>query len=316
MRFWRRRASDAQKHISIIIVSSDAPQAISFRFSRLWGRVMMGMVVGLLAGLVWWGMSGTPGAGLVFSAATVSQGKAQLDEAHRQIALLSQELRAMKEVARQIRALAGVTAFDSTAPPSVAKSVPPAVSISVEQEVTAWAEERLPLLPKEDWALDDDNDLSKRQRLLFRATPSIWPVRGWVTNEFEREHDPLRRQHFGLDIAARHGSPVQAPADGIVVSAGWDKDFGWLIVVEHGYGFTTRYGHNANLKVERGERVRRGQIIALVGSTGHSSAPHLHYEIWKHGLPVDPSGYLPDTLRWEDLFGPRPYASRSRSVAP
>jgi murein DD-endopeptidase MepM/ murein hydrolase activator NlpD len=111
------------------------------------------------------------------------------------------------------------------------------------------------------------------------------------------------RRHFGMDFAAREGAPVLAVSDGIVMFSDWDQDLGWLVEVEHGYGFTTRYGHNSSLRVERGQRIRRGQIIALVGSTGRSSAPHLHYEVWKDNTSVDPRNYLPDVIRWDDLLG-------------
>jgi murein DD-endopeptidase MepM/ murein hydrolase activator NlpD len=124
-----------------------------------------------------------------------------------------------------------------------------------------------------------------------------------VTNRFQNDNDPLRRRHLGLDIAAREGAPVLAAGDGVVIFADWDQYLGWLVVIEHGYGFTTRYGHNSSLRVERGDHIRRGQIIALVGSTGRSSAPHLHYEIWMNRTPVDPRSYLPDVLRWDDLLG-------------
>ena len=94
-----------------------------------------------------------------------------------------------------------------------------------------------------------------------------------------------------------------ASGDGIVIFSDWDQDLGWLVVVEHGYGFTTRYGHNSSLRVDLGDRIHRGQIIALVGNTGRSTAPHLHYEVWMHGSPVNPRIYLPDVLRWDDLLG-------------
>lgn len=313
MRFWRRRTAGSQKHISIIIVSSDAPQAVSFRFSRLWGGVVIGVLGLLLAGAVWWGVTVTRVTGLGWDVRAANQGKAQLAEANRQILLLSQELTEMKRVASQIRALAGVTTFEATPPPSANDVLPAPAQASLEG---IGAGEQPFLLPEGLRASVDEKDLAKRQQTLFRSTPSAWPVHGWVTSEFKRQSDPLRRQHLGLDIAARRGAPVQAPADGVVVESGWDRDLGWLIVVEHGYGFTTRYGHNASVTVERGDRIRRGQIIALVGSSGRSSAPHLHYEVWKHGVPIDPLSYLPGTLGGEGLFGHRFSFVRSLSAAP
>jgi murein DD-endopeptidase MepM/ murein hydrolase activator NlpD len=137
---------------------------------------------------------------------------------------------------------------------------------------------------------------------LFRYVPSIWPVAGWVTREFQTAGDPIFTTHFGLDVAARESTPVVSTADGIVTFADWDQNLGWLVEIDHGYDMSTRYGHNARLRVDRGQAVRRGQIIALVGNTGRSTAPHLHYEVWKDDVPVDPRGYLPEVIHWDDLL--------------
>ena len=91
-------------------------------------------------------------------------------------------------------------------------------------------------------------------------------------------------------------------ADGTVTFADWDQNLGWLVEIDHGYDISTRYGHNALLRVDRGQSVRRGQIIALVGNTGRSTAPHLHYEVLKDNVPVDPRGYLPEVIHWDDLL--------------
>ncbi|MXY98051.1 MAG: M23 family metallopeptidase [Gemmatimonadetes bacterium] len=138
--------------------------------------------------------------------------------------------------------------------------------------------------------------------VLFRYVPSIWPVAGWVTREFLTGDDTIVMTHFGLDVAARESTPVVSTADGIVTFADWDQNLGWLVEIDHGYDMSTRYGHNARLRVDRGQTVRRGQIIALVGNTGRSTAPHLHYEVWKDDVPVDPRGYLPEVIHWDDLL--------------
>ncbi|MDE2728860.1 MAG: M23 family metallopeptidase [Gemmatimonadota bacterium] len=137
---------------------------------------------------------------------------------------------------------------------------------------------------------------------LFRYVPSIWPVAGWVTREFQSGEESIVARHFGLDVAARESTPVVSTADGIVTFADWDQNLGWLIKIDHGYDMSTRYGHNARLRVDLGQAVRRGQIIALVGNTGRSTAPHLHYEVWKDDVPVDPRGYLPEVIHWDDLL--------------
>jgi len=123
-----------------------------------------------------------------------------------------------------------------------------------------------------------------------------------VTREFQTGEDSIVATHFGLDVAARESTPVVSTADGIVTFADWDQNLGWLVKIDHGYDMSTRYGHNARLRVDLGQAVRRGQIIALVGNTGRSTAPHLHYEVWKDDVPVDPRGYLPEVIHWDDLL--------------
>ena len=93
--------------------------------------------------------------------------------------------------------------------------------------------------------------------------------------------------HFGMDVAAREGAPVLSTADGVVTFADWDQDLGWLVEIDHGYDVVTRYGHNSRLRVDSGQLVHRGQIIALVGNTGRSSGPHLHYEVIENGKKIN-----------------------------
>ena len=106
---------------------------------------------------------------------------------------------------------------------------------------------------------------------ILRAYPSLRPTRGWVSSRFGMRDDPSTRQlkfHAGTDIAATHGTPIRSAADGVVTYAGWRRNYGRMVIVDHGYGLITRYAHASRLLVSEGERVRRGQTIARVGSTG------------------------------------------------
>jgi len=135
------------------------------------------------------------------------------------------------------------------------------------------------------------------QRSLLASTPTIWPVRGWVTSSFGQRMSPFTgrlQMHEGLDIAARPGTPVKASAEGIVIYSGWKSDFGKLVTIDHGYGYRTRYGHMSKIYVKNGQRVKRGDTLGSVGSTGRSTGPHLHYEVKVRGLPVNPKTYLLD----------------------
>ncbi len=132
---------------------------------------------------------------------------------------------------------------------------------------------------------------------LLSAVPSIWPVRGWVTSGFGNRLSPFskkREMHYGLDIATRRGDPIVAPADGVVSSVGRERGFGRIIRINHGYGVETVYAHLSQALVTPGQKVRRHQKFALVGNTGRSTGPHLHYEIRKYGVPVNPQKYLPE----------------------
>jgi murein DD-endopeptidase MepM/ murein hydrolase activator NlpD len=119
-----------------------------------------------------------------------------------------------------------------------------------------------------------------------------WPVSGVISKAFSRSSVP-GREHHGLDIAAAHGTPVHAARSGQVVFAGKDSVFGQMVLLDHGGNLQSLYGHNSTLRVGAGDRVVAGQEIARVGSTGESSAPHLHFEIRSGGQPIDPRRHLP-----------------------
>ena len=130
-----------------------------------------------------------------------------------------------------------------------------------------------------------------RWQALSRATPSVWPAFGWLTDRFGNRRDPFTGapdNHLGLDIDGEKGDPVFATADGLVESAGYTGAYGNLVVLQHDFGMTTRYAHLSRMAVKPGERVTRGTLIGHVGSTGRSSGPHLHYEVWANGRPLNP----------------------------
>jgi murein DD-endopeptidase MepM/ murein hydrolase activator NlpD len=134
------------------------------------------------------------------------------------------------------------------------------------------------------------------KRSLYASTPSIWPIRGWVSSPFGGRTSPLTGKmqfHEGIDIAAQVGTPVAAPADGMVIKAEFEAGFGNMVELSHGYGLKTIFGHNSRLNVEPGQHVKRGDVIAYVGDTGSSTGPHLHYQVKFNGLPVNPDHYLP-----------------------
>jgi murein DD-endopeptidase MepM/ murein hydrolase activator NlpD len=135
----------------------------------------------------------------------------------------------------------------------------------------------------------------ERRQALALATPSIWPVTGWLSSPYGGRKDPFTGQddfHPGLDISSPQGEPVLAPADADVSTAGPGGDYGNLVVLDHGYGIVTKFGHLSRFAVSTGQRVKRGDVIAYVGTTGRSTSPHLHYEIWMNGRLTNPMRLL------------------------
>lgn len=135
----------------------------------------------------------------------------------------------------------------------------------------------------------------KEQSSVYLATPRGLPIEGRVTSEFGQRENPREggsEFHSGIDLAASTGSPVKATANGVVSFAGWSGGNGNLVVVEHGFGYSTFYAHNKTLSVKVGDRVKRGGPLAFSGSTGNSTGPHVHYEVWQNGKSVNPRKFM------------------------
>jgi murein DD-endopeptidase MepM/ murein hydrolase activator NlpD len=130
--------------------------------------------------------------------------------------------------------------------------------------------------------------------------PSLWPVQGVVTSSFGARLDPFNGEgsfHTGLDIATARGDAVRAAADGTILKAGTGSGYGREVVIDHGHGIETLYAHLSGFAVTVGQDVRRGDILGYVGTSGHSTGPHLHYEVRIHDTPVNPYKYLHSTTR-------------------
>ncbi len=135
-----------------------------------------------------------------------------------------------------------------------------------------------------------------RREALADATPSIWPARGWLSASYGYRRDPFtgeRAFHSALDISTREGQPIYATAAGHVASASRSGNYGNLVIIEHGFRLTTRYGHLLKFAVRSGDTVRRGDIVGYVGETGRATGTHVHYEVWADGRPMNPMQLLP-----------------------
>ncbi len=170
-----------------------------------------------------------------------------------------------------------------------------------ERELVKVVQSNLAFLDKEaavqEKTLEELTQVAEQKSSRWSATPSIWPVKGWVTSGFGPRVSPFTEKpawHDGLDIGAAANAPVQAPAQGRVTTVGFDPKLGNLVKLDHGYGVETLYGHLAKALVKEGQRVRRGDVVGLVGSTGLATGPHLHYMVKVNGQALDPSKYILD----------------------
>jgi murein DD-endopeptidase MepM/ murein hydrolase activator NlpD len=178
----------------------------------------------------------------------------------------------------------------------------PSASLESSQgdlEAVASLEERLESLSNEatiqEQLLNELAQAAEQRSSRWAATPSIWPVKGWVTSGFGPRISPFTEKpawHDGLDIGATPNAPVQATARGRVTATGFDSKLGNIVRLDHGYGIETLYGHLAKSLVKEGQRVNRGDVVGLVGSSGLATGPHLHYMVKANGQALDPNKYI------------------------
>jgi murein DD-endopeptidase MepM/ murein hydrolase activator NlpD len=144
--------------------------------------------------------------------------------------------------------------------------------------------------------IEESAEAVKKQVAYLNAIPSIKPVNAKISDTFGYRKNPFTSRgsefHSGIDFAGSVGTPVMATGDGVVIFAGWQSGYGNVVIISHGYGITTLYGHNSKLLVKKGEKVKKGQVISKMGSTGRSTGPHLHYEVRVDGKAVNPSMYI------------------------
>lgn len=195
----------------------------------------------------------------------------KLEEQWRKITRIEKDLALLKRTDKKIRNMLGVERS-----PSPLELGSPEITPLPEQLETPFGGAIL---------VKAQDESSESTAILLEEIPTLWPARGWLTRPFSSDHS-------GVDIAAPTGTPIVATTSGIVTRSGWDDIYGQIIEIQSDRGFVTVYGHNSRLLVKEGERVKRGAVIAFVGSTGLSSAPHLHYETHLNGKPVDPMRYL------------------------
>ena len=253
-----------KRHIHLLLVPEDDSKGIKIRFSTK----LFWLLVGILCFIVIVYLVSVITYGKVFSVAilsnSLSEENKKLKEENAKVVMLQKELEEYRKFTQKVAELAGVSF------PSKEKETSSLINIASAEN------------------LSTSNNTKK-----IKNTPSGAPVAGaWLSKGFEEMPTDSQEIHLGVDLAVKERAFVRATADGIVKFAGLDKELGKLVVLDHQNGFETYYGHNNLIKVKVGQTVRRGDVIALSGSTGKSSAPHLHYEIRKNGKPINPKEFL------------------------
>ena len=229
----------------------------------------------------------------------------QIRQIAKKASALGQEVDAIQRTEDGLRALVGAPPAETDsavqegdAAPAPTGGAPHALTTDEVSEALTMLEERTAVRRTSigQLAVMMQKDVPGASSFLGDDTPVTTPT-GWPTDGFISSGYGLRWNgaefHQGIDIAAEMGTPIVATADGVVTIAGWNAGgYGNMVDIDHGSGVSTRYGHASAVVVTPGQRVRRGQIIAYVGSTGHSTGPHLHYEVRLSGQPVNPTSYL------------------------
>lgn len=201
----------------------------------------------------------------------------------RELDALSNRVEAVEDTSRKLAEKSGVVSEEPSLPGTGGPSLP------LDSDILAALETKMNQLERNIKVYE--NVLRERG-----YTPSLWPVQGNLESGFGVRRNPFGggsyEFHSGQDIDAQIGDPVKAGASGQVTFVGWQNGYGQLIVIDHGGGLTSRYGHLSHIDVAQGQTIERGQFIGRVGSTGRSTGPHLHYEIRINDTPVDPLQYL------------------------
>lgn len=231
--------------------------------------------------------------------------KTQIDELSQKVNEFEERMTVLKEFDRKIRAITNMEGERRSSQfPGMGGSVPPEDLEDKDRKTGEDAlydairknmDQLLGEVSSREGSFREIFDQLQKRKNLLAATPAIWPIMGWVTSEFGYRTSPFtgtREMHRGMDISTKLGDEIIAPADGVVTRVSRESDMGNMIKIEHGKGISTYYGHLLKVVVREGEKVKRGTVIGLVGNSGRSTGPHLHYSITVAGIYVNPRNYL------------------------
>jgi murein DD-endopeptidase MepM/ murein hydrolase activator NlpD len=271
-----------RRQLSVLVIPDDGSRTLEFKLSYWTLRLVSGILILLIALVLVGGRFYWLSRSWEQVAQTHKRENTRLRAEVERVDELASMVSRMKEVDQQLRSMLS----PNLSLPPFSYSTSPESENLLDGSVATDKVVTLKIQP-----------VSYRQEALDpRWMPSVWPIprsTGFVTAEYEAIRGVLKNQHLGIDIAAPAGTTIHATADGKVVFSDVHMDLGNMVAIDHYGAYVTRYGHNSLLLVSVGENIRKGQPIALVGNSGHSSGPHLHYEVLDGGKSRNPRQYLP-----------------------
>lgn len=301
----------ARKHLTLLIIPEGTSGVKQFKLPTFWFRfAVYFFVIGLIGTCYvfcdfYYMKTSLPGTNFLQN--EVENQRFQIQAFSEEINALKQDMIALKGLDEKIRIIANIEKpRDKEAIFGIGGSLPDDLDANLPLTkkhnalVREMHEQLEHLKMASDLQMKSFQELIvslESQKSLLGATPSVRPVVGWVSSKFGYRTSPFTGRsefHKGMDIAARAGTTIIAPASGTVTFAGKRGAYGLMAIINHGHGIVTRYGHLKKCAIERGDRVKRGDKIALVGNSGRSTGPHLHYEVIVNGIPVNPQKYILD----------------------
>ncbi len=271
-----------KRYVNFLIVPEGNSKSLKFKLSFFSARVIAGVVGFLLVFIII--LSVLHGRLLyeVIIGKSLKQENESLKRYNAKVVELEKELSEYERFVQRVAQLAGVEYMGQTEPQLAHYS----------EDMVPEGVEIIPLLAEREEEMIYTPDSIVAQLDSMMQIPMGAPIEGWITQKFSMNIPGFGREHPGVDFAAKIGTEVKTTASGKVIFAGWDDTYGNLVAVDHGNGYLTYYGHNSKNLVNVGDAIRQDDVIALSGNTGRSSAPHLHYEIRKDEVPIDPEDFL------------------------
>lgn len=301
----------SEKKITLLVVPRDGSLLKTYSFSKVWMWVLSLAGIMLTIGLSAWALYNHYQVKAMAAQVAVTdrlrqeavQQNVQLCAFADKVRVLEQEMAQLRQFDRKLRAMTGKTSLNSKTPLTTTggsdrDAVNPTTTLkgnteSLVRQMHRDLDRLLAEASVREFSQQELGAFIEDSKSLMASMPDIWPVHGPVTSTFGYRGGGAGSEfHRGLDIIAPVGTPILAPADGIVVSTEWTSGYGLIMAINHGYGLVTRYAHLSQAYVEEGQRIRRGEKVAAVGMTGRTSGSHLHYEVIHNGIPVNPFGYL------------------------